>query len=89
VDPLIWFQPSGSVEARQCWHLDVSVAPAQVHSRVDGALSADGTLIRRDAGAQLSDPDGNKVCLTPRKDAPKRPRPNSLGPELAISSRQL
>lgn len=60
VNPLIWFQPSGSEEPRQRWHLDVCVDPAQVQPRIEAALAAGGTLVQ---GATLSDPDGNKVCL--------------------------
>jgi 4a-hydroxytetrahydrobiopterin dehydratase len=63
VQPLIWFQHSGSEEPRQRWHLDVWVDPEQVQPRVDAALAAGGTLIRRDQGATLADPDGNKICL--------------------------
>lgn len=67
VHPLIWFQPSGSDEPRQRWHLDVWVDPAQIQPRMDAALAAGGTLVSRsrapEIGAQLSDPDGNKVCL--------------------------
>lgn len=60
VHPIIWFQRSGSEEARQRWHLDVWVDPAQVQARIDAAVAAGGTLV---GGATLSDPDGNKVCL--------------------------
>ena len=63
VQPLIWFQHSGSEEPRQRWHLDVWVDREQVQPRVDAALAAGGTLIRRDQGATLADPDGNKICL--------------------------
>jgi 4a-hydroxytetrahydrobiopterin dehydratase len=58
--PLIWFQPSGSEEPRQRWHLDVWVTPDQVQPRIDAALAAGGTLVK---GSTLVDPDGNKVCL--------------------------
>ena len=60
VHPIIWFQRSDSEEARQRWHLDVWVDPAQVQARIDAAVAAGGTLVD---GATLSDPDGNKVCL--------------------------
>ncbi|GAB3427293.1 VOC family protein [Flindersiella endophytica] len=67
VHPLIWFQPSGSEEPRQRWHLDVWIDPDQIQPRIDAALAAGGTLIGRgtapEIGAQLSDPDGNRVCL--------------------------
>jgi 4a-hydroxytetrahydrobiopterin dehydratase len=61
--PLIWFQRSGSEEPRQRWHLDVWVDPDQVQPRIDAALAAGGTLISRDQGAALADPDGNRICL--------------------------
>lgn len=74
VNPLIWFQPSDGEETRQRWHLDVWVPPDQVPRRIEAALAAGGRLIRADSGAhetgedgktgaQLSDPDGNRVCL--------------------------
>ena len=65
VHPLIWFQPSGSDEPRQRWHLDIWMDPDQVQSRVDAAVAAGGTLISQGTGpgAALADPDGNKVCL--------------------------
>lgn len=60
VQPIIWFQRSGSEEARQRWHVDVWVDPAQVQVRIDAAVAAGGKLI---GDATLADPDGNKVCL--------------------------
>jgi 4a-hydroxytetrahydrobiopterin dehydratase len=63
--PLVWFQPSGSEEPRQRWHLDVWVPPAQVQPRIDAALAAGGTV--DDAAAPafwvLTDPEGNRSCL--------------------------
>jgi 4a-hydroxytetrahydrobiopterin dehydratase len=63
--PLLWFQPSGSEEPRQRWHLDVWVPPSQVQPRIDAALAAGGTV---DDGAApafwvLTDPEGNRSCL--------------------------
>lgn len=58
--PYLWFQPSGREEARQRWHVDVWVDPAQVQVRIDAAVAAGRTLV---GGATLADPDGNKVCL--------------------------
>lgn len=74
--PLIWFQQSGSREARQRWHLDVAVDPAQAQPRIDAALAAGGTLISDEHAPEfwiLADPDGNKVCLatwSPERDLP-------------------
>jgi 4a-hydroxytetrahydrobiopterin dehydratase len=61
--PIIFFQRSGRDEPRQRWHLDLWVDPDQVQPRVDAALAAGGTLVERDHGAMLSDPDGNKICV--------------------------
>lgn len=64
--PTVWFQPSGSEEPRQRWHLDMWVDPAQVQLRIDAALAAGGTLVS-DAEAPsfwvLADPEGNRACL--------------------------
>lgn len=60
VQPIIWFQRSGREDARQRWHVDVWVDPAQIQVRIDAAVTAGGTLI---GDATLADPDGNKVCL--------------------------
>lgn len=64
--PAVWFQPSGSEEARQRWHPDVWVDPAAVQPRIDAALAAGGTLVS-DAAAPsfwvLADAEGNRVCL--------------------------
>ncbi|MEV0401882.1 4a-hydroxytetrahydrobiopterin dehydratase [Actinoallomurus sp. NPDC050550] len=69
--PTVWFQPSGSKEPRQRWHLDVWVDPAQVQPRIDAALGAGGTLVS-DAEAPsfwvLADPEGNRVCLCTWQD---------------------
>jgi len=63
--PLVWFQPSGSEEPRQRWHLDVWVPPSQVQPRIDAALAAGGTV--DDAAAPafwvLTDAEGNRSCL--------------------------
>lgn len=64
--PVVWFQPSGSEEPRQRWHLDVWVDPAQVQPRIDAALAAGGTLVSDDQAPSfwvLADPDGNRMCL--------------------------
>lgn len=64
--PMVWFQRSGSEEARRVWHPHVWVDPAQVRPRIDAALAAGGTLVS-DEGAPsswvLSDPDGNQIYL--------------------------
>jgi 4a-hydroxytetrahydrobiopterin dehydratase len=64
--PTVWFQPSGSEEPRQRWHLDLWVDPAQVQPRIDAALAAGGTLVSDEEAPSfwiLADPEGNKVCL--------------------------
>jgi 4a-hydroxytetrahydrobiopterin dehydratase len=64
--PAVWFQASGDEEARQRWHLDVWVDPAQVQPRIDAAVGAGGRLVSDEAAPSfwvLADPDGNKVCL--------------------------
>jgi 4a-hydroxytetrahydrobiopterin dehydratase len=64
--PTVWFQPSGSEELRQRWHLDLWVDPAQVQPRIDAALAAGGTLVSDEEAPSfwiLADPEGNKVCL--------------------------
>jgi 4a-hydroxytetrahydrobiopterin dehydratase len=64
--PTVWFQPSGSEEPRQRWHLDLWVDPAQVRPRIDAALAAGGTLVSDEEAPSfwiLADPEGNKVCL--------------------------
>lgn len=64
--PPIWFQPSGSDEPRQRFHLDLVVPPEQAEVRIAAALAAGGTLVS-DADAPafvvLADPEGNKVCV--------------------------
>ena len=62
----LWFQPSGSEEPRQRFHLDVSLPPEQVEERLKAAVAAGGTVVSREqepAFIVLADPDGNKVCL--------------------------
>ena len=69
--PTVWFQPSGSEEPRQRWHLDVWLPPDQVQSRIDAALAAGGTLASDDEAPSfwvLADPEGNKVCLCTWQD---------------------
>ncbi|MBW9209873.1 4a-hydroxytetrahydrobiopterin dehydratase [Mumia sp. zg.B21] len=69
--PTVWFQPSGSEEPRQRWHLDVWVPPDQVQSRIDAALAAGGTVASDDEAPSfwvLADPEGNKVCLCTWQD---------------------
>jgi 4a-hydroxytetrahydrobiopterin dehydratase len=69
--PTVWFQPSGSEEPRQRWHLDLWVDPAQVQERIDAALAAGGTLVS-DAEAPsfwvLADSQGNQACLCTWQD---------------------
>ena len=64
--PAVWFQRSGSEPARQRWHPDLWVGPAEVQPRIDAALAAGGSLVS-DADAPafwvLADPEGNRVCL--------------------------
>jgi len=69
--PTLWFQPSGSGEPRQRFHLDLWVAPEVIDSRIAAAVAAGGTLV---SGAEapafwmLADPEGNKVCLCTWQD---------------------
>lgn len=69
--PDLWFQPSGSEEPRQRFHLDLWVAPEVVQERIDAAVAAGGTLVS-DAEAPafwvLADREGNKVCLCTWQD---------------------
>jgi 4a-hydroxytetrahydrobiopterin dehydratase len=63
----LWFQDSDERdEARQRFHVDVSVPPDQAQVRIDAALAAGGTLVS-DAKAPsfrvLADPEGNRACL--------------------------
>ncbi len=64
--PAMWFQPSGTEEPRQRFHLDLWVAPDVVEDRIGEALAAGGRLVS-DADAPafwvLADSDGNRVCL--------------------------
>lgn len=62
----LWFQPSGSQEPRQRFHLDIRVPPEVARQRIDAALAAGGTLVSDEeapAFVVLADPDGNKVCV--------------------------
>ena len=63
----LWFQESGSRdEARQRFHVDLTVPPEQAQARIDAALAAGGTFISDDhapAFTVLADPEGNKVCV--------------------------
>lgn len=69
--PAVWFQKSGTEQARQRWHPDLWVDPAEVQPRIDAALAAGGTLVS-DADAPafwvLADPEGNRVCLCTWQD---------------------
>ena len=64
--PSVWFQPSGSEEPRQRWHIDMWLDPAQVQGRIDACLAAGGR-IDDDSGAPafwvLADAEGNRSCL--------------------------
>ncbi|MEO6512833.1 MAG: VOC family protein [Nocardioides sp.] len=63
----LWFQKSDSRdEARQRFHVDVTVPPDQARARIDAALAAGGTFVSDDhapAFTVLADPEGNKVCV--------------------------
>jgi 4a-hydroxytetrahydrobiopterin dehydratase len=63
----LWFQGTDSHdEARQRFHVDVSVPPDQAQARIDAALAAGGTFVSDDkapAFTVLADPEGNKVCV--------------------------
>lgn len=69
--PAVWFQRSGSEEARQRWHPDVWLDPAMVQPRIEAALAAGGTLVSDEQAPAfwvLADPDGNRVCLCTWQD---------------------
>ncbi|WP_448061719.1 4a-hydroxytetrahydrobiopterin dehydratase [Cellulomonas hominis] len=71
VNPSVWFQPSGSAEPRQRWHLDVWVDPSQVQPRIDAALAAGGRVADAEEAPSfwvLADPDGNRSCLVTWQD---------------------
>lgn len=63
----LWFQGSDSDDqARQRFHVDVTVPPDQAQARIDAALAAGGTFVSDDeapAFTVLADPEGNKVCV--------------------------
>jgi 4a-hydroxytetrahydrobiopterin dehydratase len=63
----LWFQDTDSDdEARQRFHLDVTVPPDQAAARIEAALAAGGTLVSNDrapAFTVLEDPEGNRVCV--------------------------
>ncbi len=63
----LWFQGTDSNdEARQRFHVDVTVPPDQAQARIDAALAAGGTFVSDDrapAFTVLADPEGNKVCV--------------------------
>jgi 4a-hydroxytetrahydrobiopterin dehydratase len=64
----IWFQPTDAHDVpRQRWHLDLRIPPEVVEERIAAAIEAGGALVD-DASAPaywvLSDPQGNRACLT-------------------------
>jgi 4a-hydroxytetrahydrobiopterin dehydratase len=64
--PALWFQPSGSEEARQRWHPDLWVDPSEVPARIEAAVAAGGAVVSERWAPSfwvLADPDGNRVCL--------------------------
>lgn len=63
--PSVWFQPSGSEEPRQRWHMDVWLDPAEVQPRIRACLAAGGRLDDTYAPAfwVLADAEGNRSCL--------------------------
>ncbi|HEU0102799.1 MAG TPA: 4a-hydroxytetrahydrobiopterin dehydratase [Mycobacteriales bacterium] len=69
--PSLWFQPSGSAEPRQHFHLDLWVAPEVVEDRIAAAVAAGGELLsaaEAPAFWVLGDADGNRVCLCTWQD---------------------
>ena len=69
--PTLWFQPSGSTEPRQRFHLDVWVDPDAVQARITAALAAGGVMVDDSEAPSfwvLADPDGNRVCLCTWQD---------------------
>lgn len=66
VGPTLWFQPSGAVEPRQRFHLDVMLPAEVVQSRIEAAVAAGGRIVSTADAPRfvvLADPDGNHVCL--------------------------
>ena len=66
VQPLIWFQASGSEEPRQRWHPDIWVEADEVQPRIDAAVAAGGRLVSDDRAPRfwvLADAEDNRVCL--------------------------
>lgn len=69
--PPVWFQPSGSDEPRQRWHLDVWVDPTAVQGRIDAAVAAGGRVVDDSQAPSfwvLADADGNRSCLCTWQD---------------------
>jgi 4a-hydroxytetrahydrobiopterin dehydratase len=62
--PTIWFQPSGSDEPRQRFHLDVRVPRELARQRIDEVVAAGGVVVDEQATfIVLADADGNKACV--------------------------
>ena len=64
----IWFQPTDAHDVpRQRWHLDLRIPPEVVEERIAAAIEAGGELVDDTAAPAfwvLSDPQGNRACLT-------------------------
>ncbi len=78
----VWFQPSGSAEPRQRWHLDVWVDPSQVQPRIDAALAAGGRVVDAEEAPSfwvLADPEGNRSCLATWQDRDPDPGQDDTG----------
>jgi 4a-hydroxytetrahydrobiopterin dehydratase len=83
IDPLghgstVWMQElDADRPLRHAMHLDVSVAREVVEARVAAAVAAGGRIVDdadAPAGWILSDPAGNRVCVTAWPDGPVLPR---------------
>lgn len=64
--PRMWFQPSGSEEPRQRFHLDVMVPVDQAEARIAAVLEAGGRVVSDDQAPSyvvLEDVDGNRACV--------------------------
>jgi 4a-hydroxytetrahydrobiopterin dehydratase len=66
--PTLWFQQTERHdEPRQRFHLDIRVPPEVAEQRIAAALDAGGTLVSDERAPRfivLSDPQGNKACVT-------------------------
>lgn len=72
IGPAFWFQQMDEPRPqRNRIHIDVTVPPDEVESRIEAALAAGGTMVN-DGFARafwvLADPEGNEACLCTWED---------------------